>query len=420
MPIFSHIITQSELPCGARLVFVAADDLPLSAVSVWFRAGSRFDPAGQEGLSHFFEHLLMARTDRFLDRKERLRSIESHSIASNAFTNYEAAYYHHIQPVSETLFSLDLLLDGLVSSRFDEEDVARERAVILDEASRNHDDPGQYLWQLSSRGLWPDSPFARDFFGNRTSLGAIALGDIRSFYAAHYGVSQAVFVVIGPRALMAAVRERLEQLPASSRRPLITPASALERPLGVVKDERQTLQQVTIGLNYQAPPIGDFDGTIVFDLIRSYLASGWASKLVEKTRIERDLTYWVNGVSEHFSDRGYLRFECSSDQERVPETLDIMTGEIEKLSREAVTEEALTLHKNMARATLLRYALDPGNLLWFYGWPAVLGGKVLPINEYANRLQAVTPDDIRQVAGEWLVPEKRSVALIGDVARIDL
>jgi predicted Zn-dependent peptidase len=415
---FSHSLEKFTLDSGVELLYVAVPFLPVSAVSAWVRAGSRFDPVGKEGLSHFFEHLLMARTHKHPEKTSRLQALESKGIEFNAFTNYEAAHYYHIQTSESLLESLDLFLDGFYGSLFDDKDVEREKEVILDESLRNFSDPSQFLWQLSSRGLWPNSSFGRDFFGNKESLRSICLEDILRFQEKFYSPENTFFVVMGreefKKDVVRIISERLKKAPKKNFQEKKR-NEVFAHPNPAVVDLRKESDQITVGVNYLAPSMKNFEQVLSTDFLRAYLASGWVSKLIQKMRVENDLTYWVNGVLENFYDTGYLRFEFSTAKNRLNEALETIFREIEKVKDNDIEVSDLEVHKTALIASLFRHYMDPKNLLWFYGWPLVLGGETVSLEQYVEHIKNLTSAHVRSLAQDLFQNSKRSVAAIGDI-----
>lgn len=412
---FTHTLHEYNLRSGAKLLYVSAPLFPLSVASVWVRAGSRFDPIGKEGLSHFFEHLLMVKTETYPEKTKRLSLLDSKGIEYNAFTNYETACYYHIQTQTSLLDSLSLLLDGLNNTVFDSEDVERERAVILDESERNFSDPAQYLWQLSGQGLWPKSSLARNFFGDENSLKNISLEDVMDFKEKFYIPENTVFVVIGDETSFESVKQLLEERYAGIE---VKGQQRLEevfsQPEKEILNERNHLKQITIGINYQLPSVDRGNlREIMSDFIRSYLASGWSSILIQKLRVETGLTYWVNGVLENFSDTGYMRFEFSVDQDKYEEACEIVQKEISKLVSGEIDAQALAATKSALELSLKRHYLDPKNLIWFYGWPFCLGRKAVSLDRYIRELSQLTYQDIVNFAKSIFRSENKSIALIG-------
>ena len=187
---------QQLFPNGISFVGILAPWLKTSAVSVWFPAGSRFDPPGKEGLAHLFEHLLMRRTKRFANVWQRHLSLEEMGIAANAFTSYETAFFHHVQRPEMTVASLSLLLENLQYSQIEDADLKEERAAVeQEEASKRSPDD---IWRPSNAALWPGTPMARDFFGSKQIWEAISLQDAKEFFERHYSLAGATVVVAAP------------------------------------------------------------------------------------------------------------------------------------------------------------------------------------------------------------------------------
>ena len=415
---FSHTLHEYKLSSGAKLLYVSAPLFPLSVTSVWVRAGSRFDPVGQEGLSHFFEHLLMSKTKRFPEKILKVRALESKGIDYNAFTNYETACYYHIQDQSRLSESLELLLDGLNNSIFNETDVEREKNVILDESLRNFNDPAQYIWQLSSRGLWPDSALARNFFGDKTSLDRVKLGDIVAFQKKFYTPQNTTFVVVGSDDSGETIKEFIDkyfhaEVKSFAHKEMVQ----WNLPKKFVFEEREGLTQVTVGINYQLPFMQDLKQEVVADYLRSYFASGWSSRLIEKMRIETGVTYWVNGVLENFADTGYLRFEFSTDTNSLEKSLEKALAEIEAL-KQGVDLQTFETTKKSLELSLKRYYLDPKNLMWFYGWNFSLEKTPHTLKQYQDALAAIETQDLVEAAQDIFQESKRSIAFIGSKKEI--
>ena len=193
----NHKIESIKLQNGARLINISVENLPISIVSAWFRAGSRFDPIGKEGLAHLLEHLYIKRTKNHPDYFERLKKLESLGIDSNAFTTYETVHFYHTQQKEETYASLDLLLDVLNDYILIDDDIENEKKTVLNEMAENKLNPNEFIWNLSNQGLWKNSSMGRNFFGNEESINSIELGDLEKFIEKYYVHDNLVFVIVG-------------------------------------------------------------------------------------------------------------------------------------------------------------------------------------------------------------------------------
>ena len=115
-----------KLRYNSKCLFIDIDS-PISTVSIWINKGSRNDPAGKNGLAHFFEHIFMTQTKEYPTREKRLGELESQGVYFNASTFKEKTVFFHIQPVEKTEESLRLLIDGFINTKISEKIFSKEK-----------------------------------------------------------------------------------------------------------------------------------------------------------------------------------------------------------------------------------------------------------------------------------------------------
>jgi len=406
----------ANLTSGAKFISVQ-NDLPLSTVSVWFRAGSRRDPAGKEGLAHFFEHLLITKTQKYPDRQQLLRAVAREGMRYNATTARDGVWYYYEQPTEKTDKALDFLIEGLNSSFFLKEDVEREKGTILDELSRRDSNPASFLNHFSHTALWPSASLGRSNLGTAESLKRITFDDLQSFYKDHYNSDNVVFVVVGKHN----AREAKDVIERNyGRRSQGSPRQLPER-LGLpetVKVDHRPMNQVLTAINFRTTAEKNHGDAVALDLAASYyIANTWVSQLIKKMRLESDLTYWVNGNSITYSDTGFVTFVFSTAPEKYNAALRVVLQEIDRLKSGDISKEDFEGSKAIARASFLRNSLNPRDVLEWYGWQGLVGERIYSLEEYLTDMTALTPGDIQQVTQKYFIKENLAVALIGPVKR---
>ena len=417
----NHKVEKIKLSSGAMLFNIIVPDLPLSIASVWLKAGSRFDPKGKEGLAHFFEHLMTIKTDKYPDRKKRLKALESKGIFSNAYTTKEAAYYYQIQLPEEIYDSLEFLIDGVNNTVFEKKDVQKEKNVITNEFFLNKNDPEKFIWQLNMKGLFPSGDMGRNLFGNEKTIKSVTLKNILDFKERYYGSQNFVYVIIGnepTKNLKKFIERSHKSIKDGGNIPEQKPL-VFENPR-LVNIEKRKSDQVTMGVNYKTTSIQNFEEVVVLDFIREYLANNWISKLIEKLRVEKDITYWVDGYGEYFSDTGFLSFILSVKPGDINKSLNIILKEIEKIKLKEPSKKELDDLKISYKSKLVRNLADPYQLLWWYGYPALLGGKVVSPADHISAIKKIKPKDIVSVSKKFLNKENLSISLLGPVKSADI
>lgn len=410
----NHSFDLISLDSGARLLNVYAPNLPLSVVSVWFKAGARFDPVGKEGLSHFFEHLLMTRTEKYPERKDRMKALSSNGIDFNAYTTSEMAYYFNIQLAKDTEKSLSLLMDGLNSTIFKEEDLENEKGIILDEESRNRNNPSEYIWRISRQALWPKSKLARGFFGNQETISSINLKDIKSFFESFYRSDNALFVVVGQEDTEKIKKQIEKEYKPTGKGVKFKKESFLNPQL--LNVEHRDIDQVIVSISYRTSEASNTKDNTVLNFIKTYLANSWTSRLIERLRMDQDITYWVSGETDNLSDTGLLSFNFSTKPEKVQTALDVIFEEIEKIKNGLIKTDYFESTKKIYSFFIVRNnSMDPADILWWYGSAATAGEEIVTVSQYINKINAVTANDVQEIANKYLKKENLSVSMIGPI-----
>lgn len=396
---------------GGKMLFIPCPDLKVSVVSVWFPAGSVFDPDGKEGLAHFFEHLMLQKTKGESDRNVRLQHLESEGIDFYAYTQKEVAYFYQIQEPSVTEKSLVFLAEGVADFIFSPEDLNKERSVIASEKAAYEENPHEKVWDHIFSGLYHASPFAHNPFGDEESLALIQSRDIEDFYQERYKFSGATWVVLSPvgdgkeekKILEEFLAPRLQQEKALVVKPL---------PMGdVLSSEgasRNKGRSALLAVAFRTGGIANLDEIIKVDLLRSILASGWISWLNRKLRTERSIIYWARSAISQFSDRGYVAFFLDTDNAS-PDTLAIFDEEIECLKDEDSIVKDLEAHKAAFATRFLRVYHNPEDLLWWYGYPASYGLVSTEPGDYLARVRKITARELSLTAREIFVDENKIV-----------
>jgi len=181
-----------------------------------------------------------------------------------------------------------------------------------------------------------------------------------------------------------------------------------------ILDTRASLDQVTIGINYRTAPIHEFERSITEDVLRSYLAFGWTSRLIQKLRDEYGLTYWVNGVLQNFSDTGWMRFELSAEKKNVTKALQLVNEEIAKITAGNIDIQALETTKKMMTTSLTRHYADISNRLYFYGWPFVFEIEPLSLPEHFSRIRSIEKEHLVTEA-QKIFSTTPTIAMIGNM-----
>jgi predicted Zn-dependent peptidase len=403
------LIESSVLPCGIRLVTETMADVRSVAVAYWVGTGSRDEPDDLAGASHFLEHLLFKGTERrtAVAIAEELDEVGGDC---NAFTTKEYTTFY-VRLLSEHLsMGLDILSDIMWEPALRPGDLEAERTVILDEILMHADEPADLASELWQAAMFAGHPLGRDTLGTADSVQRITRDDIRAFCDVHYRPGNMVVSVAGD-CTHEAVADELERRFAGVRGGE-APVRSAPGPGAVTFDVvRRPTEQAH--LVYGARSVSRFDERRwALAVLNHVLGGGLSSRLFQKVREERGLAYSVWSERAAYADAGSLAVVVGTAPEHVPEVLQIIEAELDLLAQAGVTARELAVAKGYLRAEMLLSGEDSGARMSRIGASLLLHGEVRTVDEVLERIEAVTPEQVLEVAGE-LASAPRTVSAVG-------
>lgn len=414
----NHQIEQVGLSSGARLINIIVPGLPLSYISSWFKIGSRQDPINKEGLAHFFEHLYLTRTKKYKNKVKKLQDLDSKGIYYNAFTNFEYTMYYHNQPNSELYNSLDIMIEGLNNTKFYQDDLKKEKSIIINEKDRFEEGPEDYIYHLSYQGLWPKNSYSKPILGSLKSIKSIKIQDLANYQKKYYNSNNLVFVIISSEKtenLADFINKKYKQVKGYGEKQ----TEKFFPPQKIIIKETKS-DNLTLAISFRTISIEKVKDVIALDFLRDYLGNKWISKLNEELRFKSDITYWVKSDTSNFSDDGCLQLFFSCRKAAFNKALNIVFKEIEKIKKFSISNKTIANHKKSFSSSLIRRYIEPFNLLEWYGYELMVKGEILSLSDYQKKFNKLTLFDIKAVANKYLNENNLSIAVIGNIKEKDI
>ncbi|MGY4706706.1 M16 family metallopeptidase [Candidatus Bipolaricaulota sp. J31] len=381
------------------------------ALGVWLSAGSREDPAGKEGLAHFTEHMVFKGTERYT-AAEIARVIDSLGGQINAATSEEYTVYHSTVLAEGLETAMGILAELVTSPRFSPEDIERERGVALEEIREAEDSPDDVAMRLLEEALWgKDHPLGRPILGRAATVASISREDLQGFFENHYRNGRKAVVVCG-KVEPEAVLELVTRLFDAGHGGGASAGRQAPECMGALRIETRPIQQVHIAIGFPALPAGAPE-RMALEVLHTVLGGGMSSRLFQRVREEKGLAYTVTSFVRYYTDAGYLGVYAAAEPKRVREILSIVMEEIADLGRAGPRADELARAKRRVRGLFLLGLETPGGRMGRLGWHSALGLPLSSPEEVLRELEAVTEEKVRQLAAEYLVPERASLALVG-------
>lgn len=383
----------------------------------FLKVGSCYETEPQSGVSHFIEHLCFKGTEKRRNAQEISEAIEGTGGIINGGTDKEITTYWCKVASNHLILALDVLVDLICNSRFDEEDIDNERGVIIEEIRMSIDSPRQRVDMLIDELLWPDHPLGRDIAGTEETVGSLQRVQIKEFFSAHYTPDNIVISVAGD-VEHELLKDNLYRL-MGSREPVTGTGrfpfrnEQLSSRLCV---ETRDIEQVHINMAFPGLSLEHPDRFTV-DLLNIILGGGMSSRLFSEIRERRGLAYDVSSCADHFIDTGSFMIYAGVNPQRLDDTLQAVAEQVDLLKRVSVGEEEVKHAKEKVKGRLMLAFEDSRNVANWLGAQEVLTGHINTLEEIISRVEDVTSDDIKRIANTLFVPGKINLALVGPVSK---
>jgi len=379
-------------------------------------AGSCYENQDEAGISHFSEHLYFKGTQRRPTAKEISQDIEGIGGIINGGTDKEATIFWCKVASSHFSIALDVLSDLLLNSRFDAEDMEKERQVIIEEINMNLDLPQHRVGMLIDELLWPQQPLGREVIGDKETVTSTTREQLLSYIAHRYVPNNIVISIAG---------DIQHEQALSQIEPLLGKWSAGKLSTNYITDDKQTNPRLRIESKdgkqaHLCLAVHGFPRShpqrFILDLLNIVLGGGMSSRLFTEIREHKGLAYDIHSYVEHFLNSGSFTVYAGVDPKKLKTAIVAIIEELSKLKQE-ITSNELTRAKELSKGRLQLRLEDSQNMALWLGGQELLTQQILDIDEVISIVDAITTSDLKQVAEELLANEKLSLAIVGPVKK---
>lgn len=405
-------IEKATLANGIRIVSEEIPGMVSIALGLWVESGSRYEPASQNGLSHFLEHLFFKGTER-RTAAELAEAIDAVGGVLNADTDREHTCYYAKVLGEHTALAIDLLSDIFLSSRFAPEEIAREQDVVLEEIAQIEDTPDDLINDLFHQAYWADHALGRPVCGSRETVRAFDRDACRAWVAKRYRPDRIVIAAAGDvrhAELVDEIARRFGGLTGSA--PLedeSTPVASAG-----VTVHRRRLEQVQLCLGTRGVSVSAAERDVAV-VMNSALGDSPSSRLFQEVRERRGRAYSIDSFLCSYRDTGYLGISAGTRPKWVAEVVEIVVGELKRLRTDGVPGAELVRAKGKLKGTLLLGLETSDQRMERLALNEIYFGRQVTLAEWATRLEAVTNDEIVSLATRLFTPDSCSLVLLGNI-----
>jgi predicted Zn-dependent peptidase len=399
----------TEQGTGVRVVTEEVPSVRSVALGLWVRTGSRDETPAQAGLSHFLEHLLFKGTERFsaIEIAERLDGLGA---SVNAATGKETTHIHarFLDEHTEEVF--DLLAEMLLAPTYPEID--SERDVVLEEIAMYEDEPQDRVHDILAGAVFGDHPLGRRVLGEAEVIGSVPVPEIESYRSARYTGGGIVVGAAGnvDHGQIAGLAERLVTPPRGASTSS-SPAVATDGKARLRFYKKDTEQY---HICFGAPGIVRSDERrYALAVLDSIFGGSSSSRLFIEVREKRGLAYSVGSYSEQYTDSGLVATYVGTREDNVEEACSIIGAELARLRSEPVSEAELARAKESVKGRLVLTSESTAARMSRNSRATLFDLPIDSVDEMLAKIDAVTVDDLAELAAELYGPERLSAACVG-------
>jgi predicted Zn-dependent peptidase len=405
---------------GLRVLTANLDHAQSVTCMVMLAAGSRYETPDTNGIAHFSEHMFFKGTERRPSARDIAGEIDAIGGEFNAFTGKEYTAYYVKCAAEHRNVALDVIVDMLRNSRFESEEIEREKGVIIEEMNMYFDTPRDYIGGVYESLLYGDQPLGWDIIGRKETVRGATRDTFMSYLDRWYKPPRMVLGVagrIGDDALERA-QELLGDLPgAEMGEP--EPARGYESERVSVFTKQSDQAHLILGV--PSYPLEHPD-RYALQMVATVLGGGMSSRLFTEVRERRGLAYYVFGINHSYIDAGSLYSQAGVDINRIDEAVTTIASELRKIAAEPVPADELEKARNFTKGRFVLQLESPQGLIMFGLRKEVLERRAPDPEEVLAGVDAVTAEDVQRVAQDVIADERLRLALIGpfdDAARFE-
>ncbi len=407
------MIEKTVLPNGVRIVSEDIPDVRSVSLGIWVGAGSRRDPRGKEGLAHFTEHMMFKGT-RTRSAFDIASGVDALGGVLNAHTAKEYTAYY-VKVLDEHLDkAADILEDLFMNSTFPEDEIEKEKQVVLQEIRMSEDSPDEYITELFSREFFKGTSLSYPILGSEDTVRSFSRGDILDFISNSYTPGSIVLVGAGNirhSQLVDMAAERFSRLDRrrGKEQALVERISG-GRDLVVQKD----LEQVHLTIGTRGPSMGD-DRRWAYIVLNTVFGGGMSSMLFQEARERLGLVYSIYSYIYSYEGCGAMAVYAATTPDKLAQTIKVVSEQMLHVKKGEFGGLTLDDIKAQIKGHLLLSRESTESRMGSIGKNEIYYGRDVPIEEILEKIDRVGSDDLVTLAQEIFVRENMTFVALGKV-----
>src|SRR3989339_58889 len=407
-------VKEYKLDNGLKVLVIEDHKAPLATFQIWYRVGSRDEPAGKNGISHLLEHMMFKGTPKY-GSKEFSKMVKKKGGVDNAFTTKDYTMYYQTLASDRIDISIELEADRMQNLILDPKEVIAERDVVMEERRmRYDDDPQNSLYEEVLAAAFKSHPYHWPVIGWMSDISSIEREGLLSHYKAYYSPDNAVIVVSGDvqaDEIIKKITAAFGDISPASGRAVVTSKETEQKGERRISLRREAELPYIIAL-YHTPSFPHPD-SYALEVLGMVLSGGKSSRLYKSMVYEKKLAIGASADYSGFNKDPYLfLFDATAAPGKdIKDVENALYVEIEKIKKELPSERAVQKAKNQIEASFIMGQDSIYYQAQIAGMFEMLGSWKLK-EDYMENIKKVKPEDVTRVAKKYLHEDNRTVGIL--------
>lgn len=398
---------------GMRVIVAPMKDSKTITLLALFGVGSKYERDKIAGISHFLEHMFFKGTKKRPNSLAISEYLDEVGGEYNAFTSKEyTGYYAKVTP-RHTDRAFDMVSDILKNSKFDAQEIDRERGVIIEEMNMYQDTPMMYVGDLFENLIYSKQPAGRLIIGNKKSIQNMKRNDFINHYNNYYNTSNMVVCVAGKITTQNARQLVRRHFSGFNNEIIKDKNKVIEKQTHPeVSVHNKNTDQSHIVLGMRGYDIHD-KRKYAQSLLSVILGGGMSSRLFISVRERLGLAYYIRCSAETYTDTGYLAVHAGVDNKKIDKAIKVILSELNRIKAEGISDKELKKAKEYIKGkTMMGLEGSDDYCLWL-ATQEILTNNLENIEKKFKKIDQVTTDDIQEISKDLIKNKKLNLAVIG-------
>lgn len=404
-----------------RLITVPVQGTKTATILVLVGTGARFETKENNGISHFLEHMVFKGTEKRPNTLAISSVLDGIGGEFNAFTTKENTGFYAKVDAAKIEVAIDVISDMLLNSKFEPEEIEREKGTIIEEINMYEDTPMYHVEDLLEQCLYGDQPMGWEVLGPKDVIRKITRDDFINYLHSQYGTQNMVVCVAGKidKKIEKLIEKYFSAFKRSKFKNRLPVVEKQNKPSSVIGYKKTDQTHISLGVRgYKMCHKNEYAVKVMSILLGGSLSS----RITINLRERRGLAYYVRTGNEFYTDTGYLTTQAGVPVDKIEEAIKIILEEYGRLKNELVGEEELQRVKDLINGRVaIQLESSDANANW-YAKQLLLQKKIVTPDEYLGRINKVSAKDLMRVAKDIFTNERLNFAAIGpyeDKGRFD-